>query len=57
MDENWRRAIISEQGDIGGFFSALVASPLSLTLLLIVIAVLLGQLFKRRPQAADANRR
>ena len=43
MDENWRRAIISEQESLGAFFSKLLASPLSLTLLLAVVVVLLGQ--------------
>ena len=43
IDENWRRAIISEQENLGAFFTNLVASPLSLTLLLAVVLLLLGQ--------------
>jgi putative tricarboxylic transport membrane protein len=32
IDENWRRAIISEQEDLGRFFGSLLTSPLSLVL-------------------------
>lgn len=42
IDENWRRAIISEQESLPVFFSKMVASPLSLILLLSVIAILIG---------------
>ena len=40
IDENWRRAIISEQESLSSFFINLVSSPLSLILLLAVIAIL-----------------
>ncbi|WP_118135075.1 tripartite tricarboxylate transporter permease [Oceanicella sp. SM1341] len=43
MDENWRRAIISDQESIPRFLSGLVSSPLSLLLTLAVILILLGQ--------------
>jgi putative tricarboxylic transport membrane protein len=43
IDENWRRAIISEQEDLGVFFANLLASPLSLVLLLAVILTVLSQ--------------
>jgi putative tricarboxylic transport membrane protein len=43
IDDNWRRAIISERGDLGSFFVNLIASPLSLGLLLIIMAVLLSK--------------
>lgn len=43
IDENWRRAIISEQESLGGFFSALASSPLSLILLAAVVLTVLSQ--------------
>jgi putative tricarboxylic transport membrane protein len=43
IDDNWRRAIISERGDFSAFFVNLVQSPLSLTLLCIILAVLLSK--------------
>ena len=36
IDENWRRAILSEQESLGGFFANMLTSPLSVVLLLIV---------------------
>jgi len=39
LDENWRRAIISEREDLGRFFEGIVTSPLSLALFLGVILV------------------
>ena len=42
IDENWRRAIISEQDSLAAFFVNLVSSPLSLILLLAVILILLS---------------
>ena len=42
IDENWRRAIISEQESLTALFGNMLASPLSLVLLLAVVAVLLG---------------
>lgn len=59
IDENWRRAIISEQESLAGFFLNLVSSPLSLVLLLAVLLVLLshtplwGLLRRRRGAVAD----
>jgi putative tricarboxylic transport membrane protein len=43
IDDNWRRAIISERGDMGGFFWGIATSPLSATLFLIIAAVLLSK--------------
>ncbi|AJQ97255.1 tripartite tricarboxylate transporter permease [Gynuella sunshinyii] len=43
MDENWRRAILSERGDLGGFFQELLKSPLSIVLLSIIVLVLVTQ--------------
>jgi putative tricarboxylic transport membrane protein len=43
IDDNWRRAIISERGDLGAFFGGILTSPLSATLLAIIIVVLLSK--------------
>lgn len=43
IDENWRRAIISEQESLGSFFASLLSSPLSLVLLASVILTVLSQ--------------
>jgi putative tricarboxylic transport membrane protein len=43
MDDNWRRAIISERGSFVDFALGIVTSPLSLALLLIIVFVLVGQ--------------
>lgn len=43
IDDNWRRAIISEQESLAGFFGGILTSPLSLTLFTIIVAVLLSQ--------------
>ncbi len=43
LDENWRRAIISEREDLGRFFEGIVTSPLSLVLFLAVIMVFVTQ--------------
>jgi len=43
IDENWRRAIISEQESLGAFFANMVSSPLSLVLLLVVAFIFLSQ--------------
>lgn len=43
LDDNWRRAIISEREDLGRFFHGIVTSPLSLTLLLAVILIFVSQ--------------
>jgi putative tricarboxylic transport membrane protein len=43
IDENWRRAIISEQESLGALIANTLASPLSLVLLLAVLAILIGQ--------------
>ena len=44
MDDNWRRAIISDQESIPLLFANLVKSPLSVVLLLTVIFLLLSQM-------------
>lgn len=43
LDDNWRRAIISEREDLGRFFEGIVTSPLSLTLAVAVILIFLSQ--------------
>ncbi|WP_027998365.1 tripartite tricarboxylate transporter permease [Sinorhizobium arboris] len=43
MDDNWRRAIISEQDSVPAFLNGVVTSPLSLGLLLVILFVLVGQ--------------
>ncbi len=64
MDDNWRRAIISERDSVPAFMLNLVSSPLSLTLLLVIIFVILSQtplwkymmrLIGRRDDAASGS--
>jgi putative tricarboxylic transport membrane protein len=43
LDDNWRRAIISERGDLGRFFYGIVTSPLSLVLFVAVVLIFLSQ--------------
>ncbi len=43
IDENWRRAIISEQESLGQFFAKMFASPLSLVLFAVVVLIVLSQ--------------
>jgi putative tricarboxylic transport membrane protein len=43
LDDNWRRAIISEREDLGRFFDGLISSPLSLVLFSAVILVFVSQ--------------
>jgi putative tricarboxylic transport membrane protein len=43
IDENWRRAIISEQESLGAFMGNMISSPLSAALLGAVILILLSQ--------------
>ncbi|TPE50958.1 tripartite tricarboxylate transporter permease [Amaricoccus solimangrovi] len=43
IDENWRRAIISEQEHLGSFFANMFASPLSLVLFAAVVLTVLSQ--------------
>ncbi|MBN7785816.1 tripartite tricarboxylate transporter permease [Ponticoccus gilvus] len=43
LDDNWRRAIISEREDLGRFFEGILGSPLSLALLLSVILIFVSQ--------------
>jgi putative tricarboxylic transport membrane protein len=43
IDENWRRAIISEQEQLGVFFARMFSSPLSLVLFAAVVLTLLSQ--------------
>ncbi|MDT8343362.1 MAG: tripartite tricarboxylate transporter permease [Thermohalobaculum sp.] len=43
IDENWRRAIISEQESLPVFFLNLITSPLSAVLLLAVVLIFLSQ--------------
>jgi putative tricarboxylic transport membrane protein len=53
VDENWRRAIISERESLPDFFANLFSSPLSVALLSIIVLALISQtpvmrLFKRK---------
>ncbi|WP_461472064.1 tripartite tricarboxylate transporter permease [Pararhodobacter sp.] len=43
LDDNWRRAIISEREDLGRFFSGVFHSPLSTVLFLAVILIFVSQ--------------
>ena len=43
LDDNWRRAIITEREDLGALLAGILASPLSLVLFLAVLAILIGQ--------------
>jgi putative tricarboxylic transport membrane protein len=43
IDDNWRRAIISEREDLGALAVGIATSPLSLTLFLIITLALLSQ--------------
>ncbi|RCS22063.1 C4-dicarboxylate ABC transporter permease [Phyllobacterium salinisoli] len=49
MDDNWRRAIISERESLPAFFTGMLSSPLSATLFVAIVLILLGQtpLWKR----------
>ncbi|MFV0492410.1 MAG: tripartite tricarboxylate transporter permease [Pseudorhodobacter sp.] len=48
LDDNWRRAIISDQEDIGLLFQGIVTSPLSLVLFLAVLYILFSKMPIRR---------
>ena len=43
LDDNWRRAIISEREDLGLFFHGILTSPLSLVLFIAVILIFVSQ--------------
>ena len=43
LDDNWRRAIISERESLPKFFAGIVSSPLSLTLFTAVILIFISQ--------------
>ncbi len=43
LDDNWRRAIISEREDLGRFFGGLFSSPLSTVLFAAVILIFVSQ--------------
>jgi putative tricarboxylic transport membrane protein len=43
LDENWRRAIISEREDLGRFFGGIFSSPLSLVLFTAVVMIFVSQ--------------
>ena len=43
LDDNWRRAIISEREDLGRFFEGVFTSPLSLVLFVAVILIFVSQ--------------
>ncbi len=61
LDDNWRRAIISERESLGRFFEGVVTSPLSLVLFLAVVFIFISQtpllgLIKSRTRAGKAGR-
>ncbi|MBT9385657.1 tripartite tricarboxylate transporter permease [Pseudooceanicola sp. CBS1P-1] len=56
LDDNWRRAIISERGDLGAFFGGLFSSPLSTVLLLVIVAIFVSQTPLPRLLAARLHR-
>ncbi|MAU97032.1 MAG: C4-dicarboxylate ABC transporter permease [Fulvimarina sp.] len=58
LDDNWRRAILSERGSLGDFFIGMVTSPLSLVLFLSVIFIFISQTppWKRWRQRREALR-
>ena len=43
LDDNWRRAIISEREDLGRFFGGIFSSPLSTVLLITVVLIFVSQ--------------
>ncbi|WP_108484220.1 tripartite tricarboxylate transporter permease [Oceaniglobus ichthyenteri] len=43
LDDNWRRAIISEREDLGRFFEGILTSPLSFVLFVAVIMIFVSQ--------------
>ena len=43
LDDNWRRAIISEREDLGRFFEGIISGPLSLVLFMSVILIFVSQ--------------
>ncbi|MCX2723135.1 tripartite tricarboxylate transporter permease [Roseibium salinum] len=43
LDDNWRRAIISEREDLGRFFEGVLTSPLSLVLFVSVVLIFVSQ--------------
>ena len=43
LDDNWRRAIISEREDLGRFFHGVFTSPLSTVLLVAVVLIFVSQ--------------
>jgi putative tricarboxylic transport membrane protein len=58
LDDNWRRAIISEREDLGRFFMSIFTSPLSLVLFLAVVLIFVSQTpIWRRMKASIFNKR
>jgi putative tricarboxylic transport membrane protein len=43
LDENWRRAIISDQENLGQFFGNMISSPLSASLLAFIVLIFVSQ--------------
>jgi putative tricarboxylic transport membrane protein len=58
LDDNWRRAIISEREDVGALLANAAASPLTLVLMLSVVLILLSQtpLWRLLRRSAPAHR-
>lgn len=57
IDENWRRAIISEQESLAGLFRGILTSPLSLTLFAAVVLIFVSQTPPWRAMRARLGRR
>ena len=57
LDDNWRRAIISDQEDLGLLMRGILTSPLSLVLFVSVVLIVLSKtpLWPRRRPAAGAR--
>jgi putative tricarboxylic transport membrane protein len=43
IDENWRRAMVSEQDSLSAFFLNMISSPLSLILLISVVLIVVSK--------------
>lgn len=43
LDDNWRRAILSENGSLAGLFKGILTSPLSLVLFAMVVLIFVSQ--------------
>jgi putative tricarboxylic transport membrane protein len=59
LDENWRRAIISDQENLGQFFGNMMSSPLSASLVAFIVLIFVSQtplwkkIFKKKPVVSE----